>query len=188
MNHHTAQRVFEHQRIWRVTPDALSEACLLLFAAINDDHPQVDHIIGVANGGIAPARVLAGRLGVKARTLQARHYADDRLYREGTGNVTVEFDAFRRTLGRRKLDGTILLVDDICGSGATLHKLGNVLAPVLGPHARLITATLCLNTGAKTRPDYSVWTVSDWVSFPWEKRPDQPITNLLIPEQVICHV
>lgn len=185
---HTAQRVFEHQRIWRVTPDALREACLLLFAAISRDHPQVDHVIGIANGGVAPARVLAGRFGVKPRTVQARHNVDDRLYRQATGNVTVDFDAFRRALGRRKLDGTILIVDDICGSGATLHKLGNVLTPVLGLHARLFTATLCLNTGAQTQPDYSVWTVSDWVSFPWEKRPDQPITNLPIPERVTCHV
>jgi uncharacterized protein len=183
----TAQRVFEHQRIWRVTPEALSDACLLLFAAISRDHPKVDHVIGIANGGVAPARILAGRLGVKPRSVQARHNADDGLYRQATGKVTVDFDAFRRGLGRRKLDGTVLVVDDICGSGATLHKLRNVLTPVLAPDARVITATLCLNTGAQTCPDYSVWTVSDWVSFPWEKRPDQPTTDIPLPERVTSH-
>lgn len=127
----TAQRVFEHQRIWRVTPEALSDACLLLFAAISRDHPKVNHVIAIANGGVAPARVLAGRLGVKARTGRARHNADDGLYRQASGRVTVDFDAFRRPLGRRKLDGTILVGDDICGSGATLRKLRNVLTPVL---------------------------------------------------------
>jgi hypothetical protein len=109
----TAQRVFEHQRIWRVTPDALSDACLLLFAAISRDHPKVDHVIGVANGDVAPARILAGRLGVKPQTVQARHNADDGLCRQAIGKVTVDFDAFRRTLGRKKLDGKILVVDDI---------------------------------------------------------------------------
>ncbi|MFI7676405.1 phosphoribosyltransferase [Actinophytocola sp. NPDC049390] len=183
----TAQRVFEHQRIWRVTPEALSDACLLLFAAISRDHPKVDHVIGIANGGVAPARILAGRLGVKPRSVQARHNADDGLYQQATGRVSVDFDAFRRGLGRRKLDGTILVVDDICGSGATLHKLRNVLTPVLAPDARVITATLCLNTGAQTCPDYSVWTVSDWVSFPWEKRPDQPTTDIPLPERVTSH-
>ncbi|WP_158851148.1 phosphoribosyltransferase [Saccharothrix deserti] len=183
----TPQRVFEHQRIWRITPDALREACLLLFAAIQRDHPQIDHVIGIADGGVAPARILAGRFGVKGRTVQASHNADDAIYRQATGKVSVEFDAFRRTLGRKKLGGTVLVVDDICGSGATLHKLRNVLTPVLTPDARLITATLCLNSGAQTRPDYSVWTVSDWVSFPWEKRPDKPITTMPMPEQVTRH-
>ncbi|MGW5054792.1 phosphoribosyltransferase [Actinokineospora sp. NPDC004072] len=183
----TAQRVFEHQRVWRVTPDALRQACLLLFAAISRDHPEVDHVIGIANGGVAPARILAGRLGVKSRSVKARHNADDGVYRQATGKVAVDFDAFRRGLGRKKLGGTVLVVDDICGSGATLYKLRNVLIPVLAPDARVITATLCLNTGAETCPDYSVWTVSDWVSFPWEKRPDQPTVDMPIPERATSH-
>ncbi|WNV90237.1 phosphoribosyltransferase family protein [Umezawaea sp. Da 62-37] len=184
---HTAQRVFEHQRIWRVTPDALREACLLLFAAISHDHPKVDHVVGIANGGDAPARVLASRLGAKVRTVKAQHNADAGLYRQATGKVTVDVDGFRRALGGKKLGGTVLVVDDICGSGATLHKLRNVLTPVLNPDARVVTATLCLNTGAQTVPDYSVWTVSDWVSFPWEKRPAQPTTDMPLPEQVTSH-
>lgn len=183
----TAQRVFEHQRIWRVTPDALREACLLLFAAISRDYPKVDHVIGIGGGGVPPACVLAGRLGVKLRTVQARHDTGDGLYRQATGKVTVDFDAFRRALGRRELGGTILVVDDICGSGATLHKLRNVLTPVLAPDAQVIAATLCLNTGAQTRPDYWVWTVSDWVSFPWEKRPNEPTTDMPIPMQLTSH-
>ncbi|GAA1291507.1 phosphoribosyltransferase [Saccharothrix xinjiangensis] len=183
----TAQRVFEHRRIWRVTPDALREACLLLFAAISRDHPTVDHVVGIANGGVAPAHILAARLGVKPRTVQARHNTDDDLYRQATGKVTVDFDAFHRTLGHRELDGTILVVDDICGSGATLRELRNALTPVLAPDSRVITATLCLNTGAQTCPNYSVWAVSDWVSFPWEKRPDQPTTDLPIPDRVTSH-
>ncbi len=183
----TALRVFEHQRIWRVTPEALSDACLLLFAAISRDHPKVNHVIGIANGGVAPARILAGRLGAKPRTVQAQHNADDGLYRQATGKVTVDVDAFRRSIGRSKLHGAILVVDDICGSGATLHKVRNVLTPVLAPDAHVITATLCLNTGAETGPDYSVWTVSDWVSFPWEKRPAQPTTDIPIPAQVTSH-
>ena len=64
----TAQRVFEHQRIWRVTPEALSDACLLLFAAISRDHPKVDHVIGIANGGVAPSRGPAGRGAVRPGT------------------------------------------------------------------------------------------------------------------------
>lgn len=180
----TARRVFEHQRIWRVTSDGLHEACRLLFAAISRGHPSVDHVIGIADGGITPARVLADHLNVEPHTVRARHNADDSLYRQATGKVTVDRGAFR---GHRKFDGTILIVDDICGSGATLDALRNVLAPVLAPNSRVVTATLCLNTGAQTRPDYWAWTVSDWVSFPWEKRPDQPTTDLPVPDQVASH-
>lgn len=180
-------RTFEHRQIWRMTPPAFQEAVHLLTAAISRDRGGVDNVIGIAEGGVAPAQVLARRLGARARALPARHNADDLVYRQATGNVTVNIDTFRLGLGRRRLGGVVLIVDDICGSGATLQKVRNVLAPVLEPTATVITATLCVNTGARSLPDYSVWTVSDWVSFPWEKRPAEPIRDLPFPEQVACH-
>lgn len=32
-----------------------------------------------------------------------------------------------------------------------------------------------------------MWTVSAWVSFPWEKRPDKPTTDVPIPDRVTGH-
>ena len=180
-------RTFEHRQIWRMTPAAFQESVLLLTSAISRDHGGVKHVIGIAEGGVAPAQVIGRRLGARARSLQAKHNADDAVYRQATGTVTVNIDRFRLALGRHRLDGVVLIVDDICGSGATLQKVRDILAPLLAPGTRVITATLCTNTGAKSRPDYSVWTVSDWVCFPWEKRPAEPTRDLPLPEQVTCH-
>src|SRR5262249_18918399 len=80
-------------------------------------------------------------------------------------------DPLTRTLNGHQLRGRVLIVDDICGSGATLHRLRHGLDPWLSPSAEVLTAVLCLNTGASILPDYSVWTVSDWVVFPWEQPP-----------------
>jgi len=79
-------------------------------------------------------------------------------------------------------------VDDICGSGATLRRVRQDLAPLVSPSAQVVTAVLCLNTGASTLPDYSIWTVADWVSFPWEKPPaDKGTTPLPTPKDVVRH-
>lgn len=183
----TPRRVFDHQQVWRVTPQALCDATALLAAAIHRDHDTINHVIGVAHGGIAPARILASRFGVRPRAIRARHNSDNAVYKQATGKVQVELDALCQALGRRRLEGRVLLVDDICGSGATLQKVRNVLAPLLAPGAETITATLCLNTGATTPPGYSIWTVSDWVTFPWEAPPGSTSTDLTVPEEATLH-
>jgi DNA polymerase-1 len=53
------------------------------------------------------------------------------------------------------------------------------LEQALAPGTHILTATLCLNTGATTAPDYSVWTVSDWVAFPWEEQSAEANRELL---------
>jgi hypothetical protein len=184
----TTRRVFEHHQIWRLTPDTLREATTLLVGAILRDHQSVQHVIGIANGGVAPARMIASTLGVKARMVNARHNTGDATYQQATGKVTLDLDPLTRALNGQRMKGRVLVVDDICGSGATLRRLRHDLAPLLSPSAQMLTAVLCLNTGATTLPDYSIWTVSDWVVFPWEKPPaGQDTTPLPRPEEVLCH-
>jgi hypoxanthine phosphoribosyltransferase len=164
-----ASRVFEHRRLWRLTPHALHAATTLLADAILRDHCSIQHVIGIANGGTAPARLLAATFGLPAGTVRARHNLADSLYQQATGTVTLDLDPLTRTLNGHQLPGRVLIVDDICGSGATLRRLRYDLTPWLSPNAEVLTAVLCLNTGASTLPDYSIWTVSDWVVFPWEQ-------------------
>lgn len=181
-----ARRVFQHQQIWRLTPDALRDAITLLAGAILCDHDSIQHVIGIANGGTAPARMIASTFGVRARTVRARHNVGDATYQPATGKVTLDLDPLARTLHGERLRGRILVVDDICGSGATLRRLHHELAPMVSPSTQVLSAVLCLNTGATTLPDYTVWTVSDWVVFPWEKPPtDQHTTPLPAPEKVV---
>lgn len=183
-----ARRVFEHRRIWRVTPDALREATTLLAGAILRDHQVVEHVIGIANGGTAPTRLVASTLGVEARTVHARHNTADGTYQQATGKVHLDLEPLTRSLNGQRLKGRVLLVDDICGSGATLRRLHHELSPMISPSTTVITAVLCCNSGASTLPDYWIWSVSDWVVFPWEKLPiAHDTTTLPPPEEVVRH-
>jgi hypoxanthine phosphoribosyltransferase len=184
----TARRVFEHQQIWRLTPETLREATSLLAGAILRDHDSIQHVIGIAGGGTAPARMIAATLSARARTVHARHNSGDATYQHATGTVTLNLDPLTRVLKGHRMSGRVLLVDDICGSGATLRRVRHALAPLLSPSAQVVTAVLCLNTGASTPPDYSIWTVSDWVHFPWETPPaGQDTTPLPTPTEVVRH-
>ncbi|ANN21161.1 phosphoribosyltransferase [Amycolatopsis orientalis] len=184
----TAQRDFDHHRIWRVTPEALHDAATLLADAILRDHSSIERVIGIANGGIAPAHLIASTLRLNARIVHARHNTSDDAYQQATGEVTLDLTPLTHTLNGQQLQGRVLIVDDICGSGATLRRVHDDLAPLLGSDAQILTAVLCLNTGASTRPDYSIWTVSDWVVFPWEKPPaNHDTTPLPQPRKVSRH-
>jgi hypothetical protein len=162
-----------------VTPDLLRDATMLLTGAVLRKHGRVDHVIGIAEGGTAPAHLIASTLSVRARSVRARHNIGSAAYQQATGTVHLDFGSLTRALDGQRLKGRVLLVDDICGSGVTLRRVGQDLAPLLSSSAHVVTATLCLNTGATTLPDYSVWTVSDWVVFPWEKAPPGSETEAL---------
>lgn len=184
----TARRMFDHQRIWRLPPHTLHEATTLLAGTILRDHDSIQHVIGIARGGTAPARLIASMMGMKAHTIRARHNNGDATYQQATGRVTLDLGPLTQTLNGHRMTGRVLVVDDICGSGATLRHVHHDLAPLINPGARVLTAVLCLNTGASTPPDYSIWTVSDWVSFPWENSPDhQDTTPLPTPKDVVRH-
>ncbi|OXM44128.1 phosphoribosyltransferase [Amycolatopsis alba] len=185
----TARRDFDHRKIWRVTPEALHDAATLLADTILRDHSSVERVIGIANGGVSPAHLIATTLRMNARMVRARHNIGDDVYQQATGDVSLDLTPLTRALNGRRLTGTVLVVDDICGSGATLRRVHDDFAPLLSPSAQILTAVLCLNTGATTLPDYSIWTVSDWVVFPWETPPaDQDTTPLPPPRKVLHHV
>ncbi|MFD0432111.1 phosphoribosyltransferase [Streptomyces zhihengii] len=84
---------------------------------------EVSIVIAVANGGTIPGAGLAGRLTVP-RHIHAKHNRTDAIHTQATGNVAVAFpDGFPDALS-----GQVLLVDDICGSGATFDAVTAALA------------------------------------------------------------
>jgi hypothetical protein len=125
----------------------------------------VNEVIAVARGGIHPAHVVAGTLGVPLRRIQARHNPGDDLYSQVTGHVRCAAPGIEAGT----LRGCVLIVDDICGTGAALQAVMAALAPLAAPGARLCTATLCRNTRAASQPDLTIWdNLREWVIFPWE--------------------
>lgn len=164
----TAQRVFAHRRILQVTPEGYRAGVRLLAEAVQLRHGPVTAVIGVAHGGLAPAWALGALLAVPTYRVDARHNPTDALYTQASGHVSCDVRRLASALAERRLTGRILLVDDICGTGATFHALRSAVDSYLASGATVHTLVLCRNAGAAHDPDLWLWTVDDWVRFPWE--------------------
>jgi hypoxanthine phosphoribosyltransferase len=161
-------RVFDYQAAWLMTPTQASAAAVMLADAAARHFGPLSQVIAIARGGTDPATVIARWLGVPLLTVQARHNPVSDLYVQATGHVTCQLDDLRPG----DVNGRALVVDDICGTGATLSAVTAALAQVAGPGTSLHTAALCRNAGAATRPDLIIWdNLRDWVIFPWEPGP-----------------
>jgi hypoxanthine phosphoribosyltransferase len=171
------RRVFEGRRTWRLDEHAFASAAALIAEAEQRHRPQL--VIGIARGGRALADFLSTRLDVPAVMLTARHNTSDQVRQQASGLVTVNPPHALPAASCER----VLIVDDICGSGATLNAAALLLDRLTG-HARLRAAVLCRNSGAGRNPDTWVWDVADWVCFPWEAAPETPTQPLPAPTAV----
>ena len=180
------RRTFVHRRILQITTAAFTDGVQLLATAASTRLGPVSAVIGVARGGLSPAAALAKRLEVPAYRANVRHNRTDDIYTPATGRVTCDIGPLAAALGGRLLGGNVLLIDDIYGTGATITALRPALTPYLEPTAMIHTVVLCRNAGATTDPDLWLWTVDDWVHFPWESAPPAklPVERLAVPQTV----
>lgn len=179
-------RRFRHERLLSMSLPAYEHAVRLLAAAAQARFAPISAVIGIAHGGLAPASGIGDVLDVPTYRLTAKHNPTDAIYTEATGHVTHDLSTLAETLNGQQLGGTVLLVDDICGSGATFTAVLPALCPYLEPAAVVRTVTLCRNTGTSLDPALWMWTVDDWVCFPWEptSRTAATAEELPIREQV----
>lgn len=169
-------RVFEGKRVWAMSQDAFLGAAALIAAHEKDTAPEL--VVGLARGGVPLAREAARILGIPAVEIRARHNISDLVGIQATGEVEVDETALLAAIvGVQR----VVIVDDICGSGATLQAVGALLSGA-GVSAR--TAVLCRNEGADFPLDCWVWSIADWVVFPWEDQPPSHSTALPHPRQV----
>ncbi|GAB3677636.1 phosphoribosyltransferase [Saccharopolyspora tripterygii] len=184
------ERVFEHHRLWRMHNSMMLQACDLLATAAGQlttsaGMDKVSAVIGIAHGGTTPAHRIAARLDVQAHIIRASHNTTDAPYSPATGTVTCDLGSWQPSPPTH-LAGTVLVVDDICGTGATFAAVLDALRRRAEPDTRFLTCALCRNRGAPTPPDLYCWDVADWVAFPWEEIPADPSTTPLPPpKQVI---
>jgi uncharacterized protein len=168
-------RAFNHDFAWQMTASQATTAASILASAAAKGDP-VDVVIAIARGGTQPARDIATALGAPVRTVRARHNYTDSMYAEATGRVSCD------VAGAGPLRGRVLVVDDICGTGATLATVTSALARA-APGAALLTATLCRNAGSPSRPDLTVWDdLREWVIFPWEASPPDGLPVRYLPD------
>ncbi len=177
-------RVFDHTHAWQMTSGQLASAASLLAAAATEQFGPADEVIAVARGGIQPAQAIALLLGVPVRLICARHNPSSAIYTQATGRVSTRGTSIEPGSVR----GNVLIVDDICGTGATLHAVTAALTPLTARGARLHTITLCRNAGASTRPSLTIWDdLREWVIFPWEPSPPEGICIQPLPAPAEVH-
>jgi hypoxanthine phosphoribosyltransferase len=167
-----------------MTPSQLSVATDLLAATAAERFGHIDQVIAVARGGLRPADAIADLLGARLRVVHARHNPTSAPYTQATGHVTCTVTGIEP--GR--LDGSILIVDDICGTGMTLHTVTGILTRLAAPGTQLHTATLCRNAGSPARPGLTVWDdLREWVIFPWEPPPPLGTAVATLPDPAKAH-
>lgn len=83
--------------------------------------PAVDHIVGIATGGIIPASLLAYRLGCSMSLIRINYRAEDNSPQRQAPEV---LEPFKLPAGVKR----ILLVDDVSVSGQTLETAKKILA------------------------------------------------------------
>ncbi|MDG4764433.1 phosphoribosyltransferase [Solwaraspora sp. WMMD406] len=184
MTSRTARRTFTHRRVLRLTADAYEQAVNLLAREVTNRIGTIEAVIGIANGGVPLSHSLAACLDARVLRVDARHNPTDTIYTQATGHVTLDLRPLTTVLGDTRLRGNVLLVDDICGTGATIDTLYPRLLPYLWAGSVVHTAVLCLNTGADYNPHLWIWDTDDWVHFPWEAPlpTATPVEDLAVPD------
>src|ERR1700722_188822 len=160
-------RTHEHKRIWLLDRQHFEQAIELLSSGIAYLRP-VEGVIGIARGGREPASLLAGRWGLPYYEVMARHNLSDDVCSASMTPIEVELSGIRGAPSYQ----SVLIVDDICGSGETLQTVRSKIRSKWQECANIKTLTLCRNAGSTIIPNMYLWAVRDWVIFPWERAPE----------------
>ena len=120
-----------------------------------------DIIIGIARGGLIPARILTDLLETpQLATIQIEFYTDI--------NQTRQEPTLKQTLTTQITGKKTLIVDDIADTGKSL-KLAKTHLQQQGA-LEIKTATLYTKPQSTTTPDFYEKQTTSWVVFPWETK------------------
>ena len=119
-----------------ITWDYIETAVDNIASQVKSSGLDIQHIFGMPRGGLIPAVMLSHKLNIP-------------LLR--TGMV---------------LNNKVLIIDDICDSGLTLHKY------------KLPTATIHTKETASVQPTFHYEVVDkDWIVYPWERADSKTIQD-----------
>ena len=122
---------------------------------------RADIVVGVARGGLVPARILTDLLEIpELVTIQISFY-------QNIAQPTIE-PILKQALTVPIEGKKVLLVDDIADSGESL-KLAQTYLHQQGA-LETKTATLYLKPQSITTPDFYEKRTSAWVVFPWDTK------------------
>ena len=151
----------------------IQEDCKLLAEKLSGNNFSC--IIGIANGGMIPATLLAKYLKInKLLSANLKSYQEDKP-REGTHSTEdiVKVISFPSWIDLKKED-RVLIVDDLADTGLTLRevmKLQNIINwEREEKNDRWVYATLYYKPKTTVKPNYTVeeFDNDEWIVFPWE--------------------
>lgn len=124
---------------------------------------KYDYVIGIANGGLIPATLIAKKLKLKTLSVGLSSYSE----KDQLSNVTI-WSNVNFVHYPPDTYGHCLIVDDISDSGKTFTYLKNFYLT----NNEILSDTASLVVKPKTAfiPDYYALSIDSeiWVKFPWE--------------------
>ncbi|HQJ07706.1 MAG TPA: phosphoribosyltransferase family protein [Deltaproteobacteria bacterium] len=135
------------------------------FVSLRSSGFDPDVIIGVARGGLVPARILTDYLQKKyICTFQMGHWAEGKTLSE---KPTIVFPLPEVDLS----DKRVLVVDDVSDVGGTMEGVVQYLSSRVGD---IKTAVLVNKADSRFKTDYCPRIMKQWrwVLFPWSKHED----------------
>jgi len=128
---------------------------------IQGDGYKPDVIIGIARGGLVPARILSDFLETpELAIIQIEYYVSIAQTRQEP--------ILKRSLHTQITDKKALLVDDVSDTGKSLQLAKNHLQQQDAKEIK--TATLYAKPQTITKPDYYEKQTSHWIVFPWDAK------------------
>ena len=127
------------------------------------EEDKITHVIGLARGGLIPATIISYKLNVPLLSYAISSY--DLADHPGEFEIyqSIDFNDLKHVV----IDPHVLVVDDICDTGNTMHYICDKieLAGIKAKYATLVTK----KKHRKFLDYYGVVVSNDiWVEFPWE--------------------
>jgi uncharacterized protein len=149
----------------RISWEEVEDLLWKIFLDLKTSNYDPDIVIGVARGGLAPARILVDYLHKKyICTFQMGHWEGDMAL---TTKPKIIFPLPEVDLTNKK----VLVVDDVSDEGGTMEGVVSYLRPLVGD---IRTAVLVSKVDSRYKADYCPKTMEEWrwVLLPWSKHED----------------
>jgi hypoxanthine phosphoribosyltransferase len=145
--------------VLELTWEVFGELCRALAVKVTRGgfHPEI--VVGIAKAGVIPGAVIASILRCDFFSMKISRRSGTELVRDQPKVLTA---APRQVAGRR-----VLIVDEICTSGATLRL---AIAAVRAFHpTEVLTATSFVRVGGH-KPDFFAVETDATIIFPWDRQ------------------
>lgn len=138
----------------------MEKAVEALAIAIREEYDP-DVIVGIARGGLVPSVRLSHLLNdLLMRVVHVKYYEN---VDEATGKPEIFWSDVE------KLEGKVLIVDDVADTGNTLEVVLDHLKKRIDGEIKI--CTVAYKPSSKIKPDYFIYETEKWIVFPWEEAP-----------------